>query len=409
MELDNKVETCYMRQVKRNIFSPKPNSKGLRVNDEALVFFQDLPSGCPSSKLFYIKSLDTDGDGFLSLKEIAAAYQRADKNGNEERDDLGYISSIRDDCMSSKVESLNDFALHGAGPYLLSEAKKVNPAIYAQIEEKLKTGTFTITEELDDNPFRKKQRGDKLASSIIRATEEYEHLEKVSPDKKEVFFERLARGKALNFLRTTAEEPKEYSFEDEAIRNLCQKVFTSEKIKDYKSKILDIINDKQRLAKFLATVGEEIQNELKVKTTIVVSEKALEDNAAANFESKNKRINFSYPELIRVLNLNKGRSEDTIKNEMVKYIIFSILTHEYWHSEQFAMIENPPKNATPKQLATIQAWRQNSNNFITISKSMKSCGSLKDYATQPIEDSANHFNEEAERYFEQWLKIQSNN
>lgn len=403
MGTDNRVRPCYIRQVQNSPNAPESKSKGLRVNDQALRFFDTLPEG--PSKSFYVKSLDADGDGFLSVNELAAAYQRADINGNQERDEWGGIS-LRDDGKTTHDELMNAFALDGAIPYLLSKAKEANPEKYAQIEQRLKTGTFTTTEEFDDNFFREKQRGGQLVSSVIRAVKEYENLEKVSPDKKGLFFDRLAKGEALDFLRPASKEREAYSFENNAAQRLCKNVFTREKREGYRAMILNVIKDRQTFSQFATAMGEEVQREIslelktEVKTPIIITDEKFEDKIAY-YDWRKNEIALSRPILtsLRDSMKSKGDSDDKIKRELVRQII-EVIPHEYLHAGQYAAVKNPPKDATPEQLAVIKKWANNFANYLDISESKKRYGSTKEYAQQPIEDSAFHLMWDIDKYLQ---------
>lgn len=403
MGLNNRIEPCYVRQVLNSPNAPEPKSKGLSVNNEALKFFDTLPDG--SSKLFYVKSLDTNGDDFLDENELANGYKRSDKNSNQERDEWGGIS-LRDDGKTTNDELLNDFALHGAIPYLLSETKKFNPEKYTQIEQRLRTGTFTTTEEFDDNFFREKQSGGRLVSSVIKAVQEYENLEKVSPDKKGLFFDKLAKGEALDFLRLASVEREAYSLEHKIAQKLCKNVFTKEKLEDYRANILDIVKDRQTFSQFATAMGEKVQKEVnlvlktEVKASIIVTDEKFEDKIA-HCDYEKKEITISRPSFTSLQESmkKKGDSDDKVKWEFVRQIT-EVIPHEYLHAGQYAVAKNPPKNASPEQLAVIKKWENNFANYLDISESKKRYGSTKKYAQQPIEDSAYHLMWDIDKYLQ---------
>lgn len=409
MELNNRVESCYMRQAQ---FSSglSPKDKGLRVNGEALQLFDNLPN--EASKLFYVNSLDTNGDGFLSLKELAAAYQRADKNGNQERNEWGGIS-LRDNGKTTKDEVLNDFALHGAGPYLLREAKKVNPEKYAQVEQRLKSGTFTVTGEYNDNLLKKPLSGNRLGKQITEAVREYENLERVFPEERKSFFNKLAEGEAVGLVNPFPKKNVSFPITLENLaqkdnasdpitkkiaQKLCEEVFTQEKVKNYSNNVLDAVKNPQKLSAFLTTIGNDINKTLALSTTTTVKNK--QSIELGKYTWSSDKISTFYPKIKeKEESLTKNNTPEPIKRqELLSFVLSKIVSHEYMHAVQNDVSHKPPSNLSFRELMIRDAWIQNRNygNYYTCND-ITNCDYNR-YAKQPLEKSALNLEKDVEQH-----------
>jgi len=155
-------------------------------------------------------------------------------------------------------------------------------------------------------------------------------------------------------------------------------------------------------------MGGEIEKELEVKTPIFVTDEKFEDKVAC-FDWKKNEIKISQPALtsIRDSMRSKGASADEIRQELTRQII-EIVPHEFLHAGQYAKVKNPPRNATSEQLAVIESWRKNFDNYLDISESKKKYGSTNAYAEQPIEKSANNLMTDIERHFQKWRTNRKN-
>lgn len=406
MGTDNTINQRYVAQA-RNVFEKlglNSKGKGVKVNEEAMQLFGTLHFG--ASKYEYVKSTDTNNDGHVSVNELAEVLGRAAKENS-----FGFVASDKkkkDDDAAVQTALLSDFLQHGATSYLLGEAKKVNPAKYAQVEQRLKDGTFTISGEYSDNLFREKQDGTRLATAISKTIQEYETLETISPKLKGAFFDKLANGEALAFLMPSSKTRDTDSFEKKLAQGLCQNVFTKEKLDGYEKEILANLNDRQKFSQFITRMGAEVQKqtnlqlETEVKTPIFVIDEKFEDRIAGFDWTKNE-IQISYPVLISVRDemKSKGASAEEIGQELIRQII-EVVPHEYLHAGQYAKAKKPFKTATPEQLAVAESWGKNFDNYLYVSDSIKQYGSISAYAKQPIERSANNLMTDIDRYYQKY-------
>jgi hypothetical protein len=399
MGTDNKIDACYLAQAQNKFKQLKLNQKGVKVKEEAMQLFSALPFG--ASKYSYIESIDTNKDGSISVIEYAKFLQRAGKEALSGQ--LHYDKTKKNDGKVSETEIWSDFAQYGATPFLLGEAKKFSPEKYAQIEQRLKTGTFAVTGERDDNLFREKLDGANLVTAISKATQEYETIEVLFPNVKKPFFDKLAKGEVLKFVMPSSTMLDTDSFEKKAAQEICKNAFSDEKLEGYYKDILDTVDDKQKFSRFTKSLGEDIKNVLKVNPSIAITDEKFEEQIGFYDEDKNQiTISSPYFTSLKESMKNKGDSEDEIKQELLRATL-EVVSHEYLHAAQYVFIKNPPTNATPEELAVLTRWRKNLDNYLTISDSKKLYGSKNEYAKQPAEKSAYNLMIDIDMYLQKWF------
>lgn len=456
MGTDNKIDACYMTQA-QNLFKKLGlNPKGVKVKEEAMQLFSGLSFG--ASKYLYIETLDTDKDGNISVLELAGMYERADKKGRSGK--LVLDNAHKKDGITDKTEITSDFVQYGAIPYLLSEAKKYSPEKYAQIEQRLKMGTFSITGEKDYNMLEQKQEGKNLASLVSVATGNYESLTLFAPNFKKMFFENLAQGKVPEYkvmpevkgvavvqdeLKKVAtagsqinEKEKTYSIdnpqkviinesqhpvskleyptnpslqtldadplEKTAAWEICKKVLTPQQLEDYYKDILTTVNDKEKFARYAQDLGAKINQTLNINPSLVVTDKKLEDKAGFYDPEKNE-VTLSSASLkdLQASLESAGVAQDKIKQELLRWSV-EMISHEYLHAAQYAFTKKPPQNATKEEMAVIDKYAKNFKEYLDSSDSIALYGSSDEYAKQPIEKSTNDLMVDIDQHIKNWLE-----
>lgn len=435
MGTDNKIDACYMTQAQNMFKKLGLNPKGVKNNLEAMQLFSSLYFDSQSKEL-YISDIDTDKNGSVSLKEYAAMLQRARVETQRENPSLD-----KKDEKVGESELLSDFMLHGAIPYLLSEAKKYSPQNYAKIEEKLRNGTFTISGSTTKNLLKTKVKGFDHTMAIDYTLIPYQTLSVFYPKFKKHFFDKLAQGEVTQYQMTRDDKqivviqdkpstnifatgevleqkeiyaidnpqnpisisqpsavpkmnyvaPKELEqvnsdpFEKRIAQEICQKVLTPQFIDEHSKNVQKIIKNKRDFAQFTQTLGEEIQKVLQTNVSQEVSDKNFVDKVAF-YDDETKKITVSYPKFENFYDLfqRKETPKDKIKQKLFAAITETI-AHEYMHAAQFACIKNPPKNATPEELAMRAKYKKNSEGYLNAADSVTLYGSFVKYFSQPLE------------------------
>lgn len=461
MGTDNKIDACYMTQAQNLFKKLKLNPKGVKIKEEAMQLFSTLPFG--ASKYAYIESIDTDKDGNISVQELASVFQRADKEGYSSK--LAYNNALKDDRITNITELSSDFAQHSALPFLLNEAKKHSPEKYSQIEQKLKTGTFSITGEQDYNLLHKEQDGINRTNMISEATRSYENLALFTPGFKKMFFEHLASGNVAQYdtgnkgkeltvkqdrvntthlneteilqtettypidnpqktisvskprpvskLQYTPPKNLPQSLEADPIEKLiakeiCEKVLTPEQVKKYEKDILKTTKDKKSFTQFAENLGAKINQTLKIKPSLSITNEKFKEKGGFYDNEKNEIV-LSYP---AVAPLQKSIESMGVPNKVVKQILLKttigIIAHEYGHAAQYAFIKNSPKKATPEENIAIAKYKQNFNEYLYPTDAITLYGSMDKYMTQPIENSSLNLMLDIKKHINKILKNKKN-
>lgn len=462
MGTENRIDACYMAQA-QNLFKQLGlDPKGVKAKKEAMPLFNSIPFG--ASKDNYIKSIDTNKDGFISSKEYAAMLKRANDESHSANSPQDKFD--KNDGITDERELLSDFVQHGAIPYLLSEAKKNSPQNYKKVEENLRNGTFTLSGDSEyniKNIFKTKVNGSDHVSAIIYTLVPYQALTELFPKYKGHFFDKLAQGVVQKQQMTSGEQvtftqnlpdkdffstgqileqkevfaennpqkpisisrpspilkfgytlPKEPDHIDSdpletvMAQKICQKVLTAQNLETYEKTILQSVRNPKKFTRFTQTLGEEIQKALETNVSQEISDKHF-INKGAFYSDKTKTITFSqsgFEDFYRSLQ-SVGVPKNKIKQKLLLEIIKQI-AHEYGHAAQYDFIKNPPKNATPEQLALIEKYEKNNKEYLDTTDSIILYGSIERYASQPMEASPHKLEIDIEEHFNKWNKSRKN-
>lgn len=458
MATDNKIEACYLEQA-RNLYNRiKPEQrtpKGVPLQNAASLFsIIELDSKYfKQSGAIYLKKVDADGNGAISVEELATVLQRADK---ESFKDSRYPLDIqaKNDQIADKWEIQEDFNKYGGVPYLLTEAKAQTPKLLPKIENRLKMGDFTVTGEKsedDSNLFKENVNGVFYTKAIRRATLRYDILAQQAPAMKKAFLSSLA-DKQVPFYDMEIDEntnnivfntrqlddkatpfPKVEMFiredgtslgampgpkESESIRDIipgitsrpvigrvykdpeaeaaakkvCEDVITETNLQYVNKSILEALDNPQKFEALVKKFEKPMQKAYGVNTSMVLT-KENEDFAG---QYHNHQIQINHKGILEYKKeLEKtGVSKDKIR-EFFTHKFFIILTHEYWHakSDDLGRRELQGDNAE--------------NDYISYEDSIRVFGDASRFSEQPSEKSSFLVNSIVDKHIRQLRKQKS--
>ncbi len=443
MATDNKIESCYLEQA-RNLYKRiKPENrtpKGVGLQNAASLFdVIELSKYYKQSGAVYLKKVDADGNGSISIEELATVLQRADKESFKDSRFPLDINS-RNNQIAEKQEVQEDFNKYGGVPYLLSEAKTQTPELFTKIESRLKTGDFTVTGEKpeeDRNLFKESIHGIYLTNSVRRATLRYDVLAQKAPALKKAFLSSLAESEVPiydmdidentnNIVFTTRQldnktrpYPKIEMFiredgtslgamsgpkEKESIhskippftyvpvvgrvykdpkaeataKKVCKDVLTDNNLQYVNDNILEAIGNPQKYEELMKKFEKPIQKAYGVNTPMVLVK---EDGYFAGKYS-NEQIQINYKGILEGKKELEaaGVAKDKIKEYFTKEF-FGVLSHEYWHSKEGDL----GRLGLQSDLAEKYGLE---NDYILPDDSIRAFGDASRYSEQPIEKSS---------------------
>lgn len=460
MATDNKIEACYLEQA-RNLYNRiKPEQrtpKGVPLQNAASLFSvigldtKDFKQ----SGAVYLKKVDADGDGSISVEELATVLQRADK---ESFKDSRFPLDIkaRNDQIAESQEIQEDFNKYGAIPYLLAEAKAQTPKLFPKIESRLRMGDFTVTGEKPDedtNLYRESVNGVFHTNSVRRTTLRYDVLAQKAPTLKKAFLSSLA-DKQVPFYDMEIDEntnnivfntrqldekrrpypkiemfiredgtslgampgPKESEsilskipqltdvpsvfdvYKDpkaeETAKKVCKEVITAKNLEFIDENILEAIDNPQKLEALVKKFEKPMQKIYDVSTTMIITE--TDEDYAGAYDPENNKIKVNYK---GIQEGKKGLEEAGVsKNKIKDYLtnhFFEILTHEYWHANEDVAGKLQFQDDFLKKY-----WLD--NGYIRYADSIRAFGDASRYSEQPSEKSSYLVNSIVDKHIRQW-------
>lgn len=453
----DKIEACYLEQA-RNLYNRiKPEqqtAKGVPLQNAASLFstIQLDSQYFEHARQIYLKGIDTNGDGTISIDELATVLQRADKESFKNSTDPISIGT-RNDKIADAYEILSDITTHGVIPFMLKEAKsKTTPEQYKKIEKRIKTGAFTITSktgEEDVNLLKRPTKDTGYVDAITNAYFRYEKLIKNLPQLKQVFWNKLTQGQVPSFnpdndtvtfksaevndnnktytylemfnrkdgksLLTMTSSIGSESLSDKiaitydpplvgdvykdplaeaAKQKIIKEVLTDENLQYVDEHILNAIDNPQKLAQLIKKIEKLMQKALGLNTTMYVEEK--ETYFSGGHDKENNRIAIAFKNIEGLKNSYEelGISKDKMKKALVANI-FKTISHEYWHAGENLAIKN-------SQHPMAKEYKENYKHYLINTESIRIFGDTRQYYEQPVEKGSYIVEMGVDNYIKQW-------
>lgn len=453
----NEIDASYLAQAQNVLKRENASPDGVKVEQAASLFsaIKLDSSQYKGSKVAYIKSADTDHNGYISEKELASVFQRADKEGRT--GDCAHDKIDRNNQVTDADDLNCDFAKHGSIPYLLEEAKAKDPEKYEQIKAKLTTGAFTITGDKYYNLFEKQTDGREYAIAVNDVVKRYEALDAASDSKaSKLFLDKLAEGQVpayeidsqqritftersykdsgtlkdfilekvevydLNHTETPVNTqttfittynyapPKTSSlekdpFESATAKKINTEILTDERLEYYNEHILEAIDDPKKFEKFIEEVGTDMKDSMNVTAAPVVAKKDMGKTIGV-YNARDNQVMISYQaaKAKKEALEQAGVPKEQMKQELARRTI-CLMAHEYFHAKQWNMIHHPPENLTPEEKIALDELIENdSKNHLRPDTSIEVFGSGKEYTLQPIEKGAYDLEIDVQAHIDDW-------
>lgn len=460
MRLDNGIPSCYFNQA-QNLFNKNfgknkttaPESVNIKQAGQLFHAIKLDSKNYKNSKLTYLKKTDTNGDGFISVAELAKVLERADKEAwKNSKDPLDTMD--KDDQIASAMEIQEDFNKHGAIPYLLTEAKAQTPEIYKQIKNKLEEGDFTITGEKpneDSNLLRESINGSPYTEAINETIGRYEVLAQKAPSLRKTFLYGLANGQVPFFNMDLNEKTNKITFSDRQVdekgriyltmedfdrknatslatmsdsirsesihdivpavtyttavgrvyknpeaeataKKICENILTDNNLQYVDEHILEAIDNPQKFKELTKKFEKPMQKLLGINIPIVVSK--TEEDYAGQYDYN--QINIDYKNIKELKNSleQAGVPSNKMKEYLAKNLL-GIISHEYWHAKQDSLGKIGLQSDVSKKYNL-------KNDYISAENSIRAFGDARRYNEQPIENSAFIVNAYIHKYITKW-------
>ncbi len=459
----NEIDASYLAQAQNVLKRENATPEGVKVEQAASLFSAIKLDASPykGSKVAYIKSADTDGNGYISEKELASVFQRADKEGRT--GDCTHDKIDRNNQVTDADDITCDFAKHGSIPYLLEEAKAKDPEKYEQIKQKLTTGSFTITGDKYYNLFEKQTDGREYANAVNDIVKRYEALDEASDSKaSKLFLDKLVEGQVAaydidsqnrvtfversykdngtlkdcildkqevydldhtetpisrqtTFLTTYNYEPPKTSslekdpFEITTAQKINTEILTDEKMEYYNEHILEAIDDPKKFAEFIQVVGKDMKTSMNVTSDSVVAKRDMGKSIGV-FNARDNLVEISYKaaKAKKEALEQAGVPKEKMKQELTRRTV-CLMAHEYFHAKQWDMIHHPPENLSPEErIALDELMENNSKNHLAPMASREIFGSDKEYIFQPIERGAYDLEVDVQAHMDDWYARKDN-
>lgn len=451
MSVNEKIDACYVTQAQNLFKKSNADSSGIKIEQAGSLFNAiNLDTAYRDSKDTYLRGVDANNDGSISVEELASVLQRADK----QKATVAYDTRTRNNQVTNSVELNCDFAKNGALPFLLSEAKTKDPEKYEQIKKRLETGAFTVTgtnRSQDINLLQKQTDGSNYAGVMNETARRYEFLKDVpNSNVSKIFLDKLAQGQVPKYEITpdgkitfkehnykdnsvseteetynlrnaekpisaktapaeslTYKQPKKISLDKDPLGNAAsekinKEVLTDEQLKYYDDHILEAVDDPQKFCELTEKLSADMKKAYNVNTShITITEDV--GSLAGGYNQKIDKVIIPYSTYTSMKDgLEKaGVPKEKMQQELAKALVGTI-AHEYWHAKQIDLTKNPPSNASPEELANIAAFKDNSENYLSGFYNFKMSGSGKDYTEQPLEKSAYELEASVDKHIDDW-------